>query len=241
MDPSLLQKVFLRYGIMYFVFYLLVGSVVISAQNWRMRGEPGKRVNFWRFLLLGLVLLAIFLVGTLSTVQYMTPKKTWTAITSEEGGFTASFPGSPKTVVEQVPAPSGSGTVPTTAYMIDGGSLGVTYTIFYMDYPAGEAALQKNARRMLEESRNQTVLPYKLKLKSSEFITQGASQGIDYIYQSPTGVGVTHTRTFIKGARIYQVWAGPLTDKDDPNGTQFFESFQLIAPKMGPAGPKTEK
>lgn len=241
MDPSLLQKVFLRYGITYFVFYVLVGSIVISVQNWRLREEAGKRVNFWRFLLLGMVLLAIFLVGTLSTVQYMAPKKTWTAMESGEGGFAASFPGSPRTITERVPSPSGDGAVTTTAYIIEGGALGVTYAVFYMDYPAGEEALQKDARRVLEESRNQTVKPLDLKVKSSEFITQGPYQGIDYVYQSPTGVGVTRTRTLIKGARLYQVWAGPLTGKNDPNGTPFFESFTLKAPEIGPVTPKTDE
>jgi len=240
LDPSLLQKLFLRYGITYFIFYVLIGSIVISILNWRMREEPGKRVNFWRFLLLGMVLLAIFLVGSLSTARYMSPKKIWTKMTSEEGGFTASFPGKPIKFTEDVPAPSGTDAVPTTAYNVNGGALGVSYAVFYMEYPAGEEALRKSIRQVLEESRNQTVKPLKLKVKSSEFISQGSFPGIDYVYESPKGVGFIHTRTFIKGARVYQVWAGPLTSKNDPNGTPFFESFKLLAPEMGPVVPKTD-
>jgi len=240
LDPALLQKLFLRYGITYFIFYLLIGSIVISVQNWRMREDMSKRVNFWRFLLLGTVLLAIFLVGSLSTARYMLPKKTWTVMTWEESGFSASFPGKPIKFTEDVPDPTGDGSVPTTAYSVNGGVLGVSYAVFYMDYPAGGEALKKNARQVLEESRNQTVRPLKLKVKSSEFIEQGPYQGIDYVYESPKGVGVIHTRTLIKGARVYQVWAGPLTGKNDPNGTPFFTSFKLLAPEMGPVVPKTE-
>lgn len=223
LDPSLLQKLFLKHGIEYFTLYILVGWIVISIQNWRMREDPKRRVNFWRFLLLGAVLLAVFLVGTISSAKYLVPAKTWTTITPEGEQFSASIPGKFSKIVDNQFSHTGGGKVTTTSYFYDGGPFDVKYAVNYFEMPK---EMRMQATKPLLEKMRDLTLKEGYKLVSSQSITLGSNEGIDYTYSSD--IGVTRTLIFVNGSRLYNIWASPLTGKDDPNGKQFFDSFKFI-------------
>ena len=234
MDPSLIRKVLLRTGVELYLLYMVVGLVAVLARNLTVgRQLPGLRWSYTRVLTVGGVLLLVFLVGSVFISPLLAKKPAWRTFTSEEGKFTVRFPGAPQEYEEEVDTEHSK--AEAHSFVIPGGWIGVTYTVQYLDHPAGEKALTEKAAQTLEEMRDGTVRQMKSTLLSSSPITLGAHQGLEYTYRDPRGIGLIRSRLIISGTRVYHQWAGPLADAEtDPCGREFFASFTLVEAAASP-------
>lgn len=158
----------------------------------------------------------------------------WKEFNSTEGGFTVSFPGTPKTTVDDVD--SNVGPVKTHVFTLE-----VDDLFFYVSYADSAAPTPKEREPTLDRIRDRAVARHRLLSENS--ITVDGIVGRELLIQREIGL-IMRGRYFFAKGRLYFVIisaapkfafrngepstnAADLTEHFDTTSKRFFNSFKL--------------
>jgi len=145
-------------------------------------------------------------------------------VVSEDGRFSAVFPGSPKT--SSVPVQSGDVTVTMNMVGVENGA--ASYIVSTVDYPDGTLS-RKPVDAAFQSIVDGTVGNVRGTLRSASPITLGEATGREVLIDVTAKDLAVHERIFIVGDRLYQVmYGGPAGTESAPRATRFLNSFKLL-------------
>lgn len=153
-------------------------------------------------------------------------QNSWQTFTSEEGGFSVSFPGKPQTVRQNKPTQT-QGTLINTIFVVETNGGAVAYAVSYMPL--------KYVNTEQEEYAYLTTLPEDGggRILNSKSISVAGIPGIEYVKLMPNGF-IQYNKAFVVMSNriFYQVF---FTAKDKQtveaemkNVEKFFASFKLL-------------
>ena len=149
----------------------------------------------------------------------------WKPYVSQEGGFSALFPGTPRHTSTR--DKDGA----TQMYLLELPGSKVAYMVMYNDLPAG--AMAAGPQVLFDAiARN-----FGTDVKSKKNIKLGTHSGMELQLEKKEGgeTLLTIDRTYLVGKRIYQVMASaPKDKKDSAQFAKFLDSFQLRKPTDPP-------
>jgi hypothetical protein len=152
----------------------------------------------------------------------------WKEFTSKDGGFSVSFPSSPKEMTLSQPTPLGKFDFHAFAVELPGNAGG--YTVMYFDLPEAMAKQPGVTDQILN------TIPQQLKSNAPNAnlttevkkITLGGHSGREFAVEMP-GKGTAHVRVFLVKNRLYQVIAGGAKERlSSPDTQRFLNSFKLM-------------
>jgi hypothetical protein len=145
-------------------------------------------------------------------------------VVSEDGRFSAVFPGPPKT--SSLPVQSGDVTVTMNMVGVENGP--ASYIVSTVDYPQGTLS-GKPVDAAFQSIVDGTVGNVRGTLRSAAPITLGDTTGREVLIDVTAKNLAVHERIFIIGDRLYQVmYGGPAGTESAPSATRFLNSFKLL-------------
>ena len=142
---------------------------------------------------------------------------------SEEGKFTAQFPGKPKKTVQNIP--TAVGTIKTNFFMHESAS--GAFAVAYSDYPKDHVK-NSGVENVLKGAREGAAKNIGGKVVSHKAITLDKHKGQHVVISSDkTGLEI-HVRHYFNGDRMYQALVVGQKGKVDNDKTKkFLESFKI--------------
>jgi len=167
--------------------------------------------------LLYLVLVATVLVGC-----QLSNSKTFT---SDEAGFSISFPGSPTQDAQNVNTPIGAITMHT--FMIEKSD--VAYMVAYSDYPES-LVNQTPPDVILSGARDGAVANIQGRLVNEIFISLQGHLGREIIIEAPAAEAFARVRIYLVENRMYQIMALTSTQQESLTDeiTNYLNSFVIM-------------
>lgn len=144
-------------------------------------------------------------------------------VTSEDGGFKATFP----VKAQATSMPVKTGGIEVTMNMVAAEKNGASFVVSYVDYPKGTLA-QKSTDQAFKDIIEGTVGNIQGTLRSAEPITLGGTPGREVLIDVPEQNVAVHERIFLVGDRLYQVmYGGPKGTESSGDALTFMDSFKL--------------
>jgi hypothetical protein len=144
--------------------------------------------------------------------------------TSENGRWSALFPGKPTESEKEIDTPLGKMTTYTASF---DAKKGLGLLVIYVDYP--DQVKKQKPQEVLARARDGAKGPFG-KLLDNKVITLGESSipGLEYQVAKAEGIFL-RTRMFLDGARLYQaiIVGTKLDDLNSPGADRFLDSFEL--------------
>lgn len=146
----------------------------------------------------------------------------WKEYVSSQGKFSILLPGEPTTGYRPVGADSESSTTYVTNLIVDEKA----WTVAYFDLPvapADEPAIQKR----FDRTRDHMLKMYSVKLDKEEKLTLNGLPVRSFTTKPDDQNRVQHTRIYLVGQRVYQVWALARAGDEAAAGVKtYFDSFK---------------
>ena len=170
-----------------------------------------------KYKLLYLVLITTVLIGC-----QLTGSKTFT---SDEAGFSISFPGSPTQDAQNVNTPVGAIIMHT--FMIEKSDS--AYMVAYSDYPES-LANQTPPDVILSGARDGAVANVQGRLVSEIFISLQGHLGREILIEAPAAEAFARVRIYLAGNRMYQIMALTSTQQESlaDEITSYLNSFVIL-------------
>ncbi len=146
----------------------------------------------------------------------------WKEYVSAQGKFSILLPGEPTTGYRPVGADSESSTTYVTNLIVDEKA----WTVAYFDLPVAptdEPAIQKR----FDRTRDHMLKMYSVKLDKEESSTLNGLPVRSFTTKPDDQNRVQHTRIYLVGQRVYQVWALARAGDEEAAGVKtYFDSFK---------------
>lgn len=160
-------------------------------------------------------LLLIFLSGTAVAAAE------WQEYRSEEGGFTALFPGTPKANFE----PADKSGVAAHEFVVGLGQ--IAYAVSYNDFAPNTFA-GKNPQRILDRARDRLVKGQPVKLLADKPVKTDNHIGREVVFEESDGYTQVY-RIYVVKDRLYEtITGGPKGSDKSPETIRFHDSFRFI-------------
>jgi hypothetical protein len=170
------------------------------------------------------MLIKIFLI-TLATVlpcMGQTSSLNWAEYISTKGKFSILFPGRPDTGYRPIGADSETSVTYVTNLILDEKAWAVAYFDLSAQ-PADEAAVQK----LFDRTRDHMLKMYSVQLAQEENLTMDGQPVRALRTKLDDQSRVQHTRIYLIGKRVYQVWALARVGNEQRDGVaKYFDSFK---------------
>ncbi|BAZ79772.1 hypothetical protein NIES73_10180 [Sphaerospermopsis kisseleviana NIES-73] len=180
---------------------------------------------------------SIFLSGslisqpTLANQPQTTVKSIWQVFSSQEGGFSILFPGSPTVTKQKIKNKTGE--VEVNLFIVERPQEDVKYTVAYIDYPEEYIELLKRNNQVeaaIDTGKKTALENAKGTLISEEQMSLEGHFGKEVNYTKP-GDKIVKQRIFLVDRRLYQVSAETTTKMQKfltKSISGFCDSFKLL-------------
>ncbi len=146
----------------------------------------------------------------------------WKEYVSSQGKFSILLPGEPTTGYRPVGADSESSTTYVTNLIIDEKA----WTVAYFDLPAAPADEAASQNRF-DRTRDHMLKMYSVKLSKEDNLTFNGLPVRSFTTKPDDGNRIFHTRIYLIGQRVYQVWALARVGDEEAAGVKaYFDSFK---------------
>jgi hypothetical protein len=154
------------------------------------------------------------------------PAAVWTELVPDDKSFAVLLPGTPKKQTKEVKTPQGTLTI--TTWVLEPEKDGPAYLVSYSELPGGPHKL--TAEQRLDQARDGAVASTKGKIQSEKKMTLQGHPGRDLLILTKDKQHL-HTRLFVVGARLYQLFVvGTAAQVASKDTAKFFDSFKLKLP-----------
>ena len=155
-------------------------------------------------------------------VSTATTNSAWEEFSSQEGGFTAKWPGKPTEKSQQVETDSGQ--LDQKMFALEKNRIG--YGVIYFDLPAPVKSVEEMEMRFAGV-RSRFLKNDKVKLLTERVMTLAGYAGKEFQYEQ--GDRLVTMKIFAIEQRVYSVFLATQKDKHPPGSeSPFFSSFRII-------------
>jgi TonB family protein len=164
----------------------------------------------------------------------------WKKFESEAGGFSILFPGTPEEETQKLQM----GAHEISARILKFSAL-ASYTVLYLDSPAGSNPDDEATRKLIDSSAKQAAQMFQATTLQHKEVTLDGYPGVSYVLRLPDGLGL-RLRVYVVRGRLFQLMITTPPEQDatgdqrrfyEATANKFLDSFTL-APFVPPSPPR---